>query len=361
MKIIFFLIFLNLSIDICKANDELKEKIELFKHRSNRVCSDSNSSNQDNNLDKETISNLAKNNLGLPRPNKLTKDRFEVKIGRGEIGYLFDFLDPVFEKPVFHVFHKILRKTENIDADEGIKDEYEINKILETISGGETPFLNESNLEDPTIQEKIKKYITSEFDMNVYKKSINMQKLSSILKEWNVERPNLKDIVDNYDLDGDGRLNIREFILFTIIDIRYFDAKSLPSYNEILQNLIDPLFDFIDCDKKGHLLTEDIFDGIKYIIRPNMNYDIFHCNIDDKLVHTTAINEFFLTHNKFKTGKLLIDEFRRGILLGFWDRMTTKISVEINQQLSEKNLRWKEDGQIDVSCEEIDEMKRFIN
>jgi len=357
----------NLKIFLGNKSKRFKDKNNLFVNSYKRVCESNVISLTEKKLGNAMMSNLSSKKLAIPQPNKLSKDRFDVNLGRGEIGYLFDFLEPIMGKPILQVFLNILLNTKNVKEDDSVKDAYDIKEILETIKDEieltypENIASPEDLFKKPQVVDKIKKYITPQFDYDAHGKFLNMRKLSTLLKEWKHSKPNAKDILDSYDLDGDGRLNIREFILLTIIEMRNFDDKSLPSYNEIINNFIDPLFDFLDCKNNGHIVTQEMFDFLKYIIRPDDKYDLYKCNIDGKPLHTTAINEFYLKHNKFNTGKLLIDELRRGILLGFWDRMTTKLSIDDKNQLSEKNTRWKNDGEIDISCEEIDEMKKFID
>jgi hypothetical protein len=375
---LFIFIYILNYIDSAKTTSYLKNILGNISKRSNdtnslfvntfkRVCELNVISLTEKKLGNSMMFNLSSKMLAIPQPYQLSKDRFDVKLGKGELGYLFDFLDPIIGKPILQVFGNILQDTRRVKEDDSVKDPYDLKEILETIKDeiGLTYSDNivsaEDLLKQTEVVEKIKKYIIPQFDYEVHRKSLNIKKLSTLLKEWNHSKPNAKNILDSYDLDGDGRLNVREFILLTIIEIRNFDESSLPSYSIINKNFIDPLFDFIDCRKNGNIVTEEMFDFIKYIIRPNDKYDFYKCNIDDKPLHTTTINEFYLKHNKFNTGKLLVDEFRRGILLGFWDRMTTKLSIEDNNELSEKNTRWKDDGEVDISCEEIDEMKKFIN
>jgi hypothetical protein len=202
--------------------------------------------------------------------------------------------------------------------------------------------------------------IIPKFNLTIYKKSLNSKQINAILLRWgyiykNEKGDYAKYIIDQFDFNGDGRLNPREFILFTIVKNKFINGKGTCKncYEEIIKEIVDPIFNFLDCGSNDELTTEEICNGFSYLNRniPD-KYDMFACKINSKMVRTTSCNDLILK-NASRYGYLDKIEFRKSILLGYWDRQVRRVHVTPNDKRNKKSFRWSSDGKIDLFCEKL--------
>jgi len=339
-----------------------------FNYRINKNCIDKNS------IEKENTDELPKSGiqlkLGFPVPNTKSRIKYENKRGTdSDVGYLFDYLDDVFKEEMVNTFIAIWDEATSIKEEDlkeiEIEDEYETSKIIKKFNLSQKENNSQNNDENRIISnaeiiEKFSKITGNKnFKINIYRKSLDMKRIKYLTDKWKytLKKP-MKIIVDSFDLDGDGRLNAREFILFTIIDNKYSDRSPdcKGCYQRIFESKIKPMFEFFDCSSSSYIETEDICSAIPYLNRKHPEqYDMFQCKLHNSPIHTNSCNSFVLKNNKYINGKLTLKEFYKGILLGFWDRHVKLDGiVKDDQKFSGKIRRWANDGRIDRACGPLD-------
>jgi hypothetical protein len=306
-----------------------------------------------------------------PRANKFTEKRFHHR-GLGKITYLFDYLDQVFQNEISIEFQKIWKEAQSIEIiDQTYEDAYDINKIMtiynKILLDNKLEFdfsLDYKKMSMQEIKARMSKIIPN-FDFSIWNNSINMQQVNSIIYKWKYfENKTYEDfpkhIVDTYDIDGDGRLNPREFILFTIHNNYKIIADGLCKncYKNIFKDKLEAIFDFIDCSQLGYVATEDIWEGLSYIKRDNPEiFNMYKCNINGAKLRTPTCNALMLKNSENKMGHLNKQEFAKGILLGFWDRQTDRNGIYKGDELNNKHSRWGKNGTIDNFCETLKKIK----
>lgn len=282
---------------------------------------------------------------------KKKKNYYEKKkIGEEASAYLFDYLDPVMQNIILEEFDKIYKAAQKIKNDPSYTDPYQLSSIL--------------NLppETPTAELLSKmKALVPTFDAAIWQNSISVAQIHSIITEWgwnyDPSKPDpAKFLVDKYDYNGDGRLNPKEFI---IAMIRY-NKKIIGTpetckncMENIVETKIDPIFMYLDCTGGNLVNAEQIWNTLKKLKRPVVGYDYYKCTLEGGKYRTSAINDFVLKSHKTVEGRLDKEEFRLGILQGYWDRHVTENGIDKTDERNLKKFRWANDGAVDVVCERI--------
>ena len=327
----------------------------------------------DNDPEKEQDAN---NNSMWSLPKK-KKNKYEMKnIGWDASAYFFDFLDPVLQKPIADEFQRIYTEALKIPDEPGYLDPYTLEKMANP-SG--------STLGGVLTQAESVKKITSlmpSFNFDQWQKYISAAKLTAIVKAWawdfNVMKQDFaKEMVDKFDFDGDGRLSPSEFTILMIINNKK-SRNALKSctncMEDIIRKMIDPMYLYIDCDGDNVISSENIWNSLKGLNRKEAanTYNIYNCVIDGSQVRTVSINDFVLKSQKFMPGKLTKEEFRYGVLLGYWNRQIdpsgfltnpTGEALTITSKINGKNmksLRWGDNGSLDRSCENLKKFKSSL-
>ncbi len=285
--------------------------------------------------------------LPRPKPNFHEKK----KLGWDTSAYFFDYLDDVLQKDIVAEFDRIFKEAQKVQPPAGYNDTYALEKIL-GLSGA-----------IPAKQELYKKVasIAPSFNPSVWETAISIGQIETIFKDWNwyanTAKPNpAKYLVDRYDYDGDGRLNPREFLIAMIRNNkRVVDgAKKCKNCMEnVIANKIDPMYMFLDCGAKNQITSEQMWVGLQKLKRTKLGNDIYQCKLEGGKYRTSAINDFVLKSHKIVEGKLTKEEFRLGLLTGYWDRQTDNTKIFLDDGHNMKNLRWAQDGNIDIVCERI--------
>ena len=65
------------------------------------------------------------------------------------------------------------------------------------------------------------------------------------------------------------------------------------------------------------------------------------------------MSDFVLKNHKAAEGFVNLDEFRMGVLLGFWDRQTDSVKIYKGDEKTLKNKRWLNEGLEDIECNRI--------
>jgi Ca2+-binding EF-hand superfamily protein len=303
----------------------------------------------------------------LPKAN-LNMEKKYSKIGQGQVAYLFDYLDDVFQKPIANYFLKLWNDAKSVIEDAHYKDPYDIDlilneaeKLLMTPKARELNYTVKASSMSPQEITARMKMISHKFDYEIWNNSLSAKKISTIIRQWGYFRKyetndEPKFIIDKYDLDGDGRLNAKEFILFTINNNKNIisTGSCIKCYYTMTSKSIDPIFDFLDCTGDDLISTEKICEGFSFLRRNNPTfYNMFECKLGDSLYRTSACNDLILKNFKKKQGYLTKSEFRTGILLGYWDRQTHRRGVYSGDEKNLKNTRWSRGGLVDIFCESL--------
>lgn len=264
--------------------------------------------------------------------------------GYGPAAYFFDYIDSVLREDVVKEFRNIYRNVTSYSNKDlpNYSDELDMNRQMSKASA----------LTKAKYAKKLKEF-NSKINTGYYSTSANSVQLHQAMPvfKWfiaNKDDNYAKEFVLDYDIDGDGRLNARELILASIRNNRIiFDNPScILCYKDVIAK-IDAIFKFMNCAHTGFVDAEQMWDGFPLLVRPTSKYNIF--GIKNSLsIRTDAINDIVLKNWKAKEGFINKDEFRQGILLGFWDRQTTESGIIDDDSRNLKKLRWSEDGTKDT-------------
>lgn len=305
------------------------------------------------------------------------------------IHYLFDYLDTFFIKKynqtllnmITAEFERIFSSAKNMPkTDNRYADPYTIEKLIFYFSNGAAgvePFtdhrLKSSKTKDvkviaPGTDEKGLMKTLATFNKNLanknYSDMISPIQVLQVLQAWQWGKPSeskdimdAKRLLDMYDFNGDGALDREELILFSILHNSKYNYQCKDyCYQNIITQVIDSLFFYLDCDNDGYINAENIWDGLRNIYRQDKNYDMYSCVFpldSNKLYRTNAVNDFVLKNSQVANGFLNIEEFRKGILLGYWERQVKDNVIYKNSEINNKIKRWGEAGAQDLECEII--------
>lgn len=265
--------------------------------------------------------------------------------GYGQVAYLFDYLDPVLRPLILIDFNKIYDafiKYPGSDS-EIYKDPFNFDKPIPKDLNDEAKEALTNELLD------IKKRI----DPEIFKKSINAVQINYGVKEnrWFIDKTEsdyAKSFIKEYDMNGDGRLSPREFILASI----WSNKKILSSddcklcYADLVDK-IDGMFRYIDCDQDGLISSKDIYTNLPALRRETSKWNYFSLS-NQANIRTAVSNDFILKNMSAKKGMLNKNEFRLGLLLGFWDRQTDDYRIIMDDSRNLKQLRWKDGDIVDI-------------
>ncbi len=295
-----------------------------------------------------------------PKANRYAKEQ-----GFGPSAYLFDHWEEIFKDDVVNYFTKMFNAAKAITppAPSVYEEPYSLDKMLYYYTQGVKGSLSGIAGNPADVVQEIAKYNLN-FKPAVWQNSISAAQVFQIIQDWGwktkfANNPP-KKLVDKFDFDGDGRLNPSEFILFAIWNNRkIFRLPECKQYcfEEIFKAKIDPLFAFLDCDQDGYISSENMWNTLSLLKRKDpTKYSMYNCvmpSVLNKGYRTISCNDFILKNYNKADGYLDINEFRAGILLGYWDRNTDFLSIFNDDQKNLKSSRWSPDGSRDLVCDSI--------
>ncbi len=135
-------------------------------------------------------------------------------------------------------------------------------------------------------------------------------------------------------------------------------------FKKIIEEKIDPLFTFLDCDNAGYINSENIWEGLKFLKRSAPEkYNYYKCELPRSFnkFYRTHANDFILKNFGVADGYLNTEEFRKGILLGYWERQINGLSVAKDDSINRKSDRWDANGTQDKDCIELLQMFQSKN
>jgi hypothetical protein len=258
--------------------------------------------------------------------------------------YFFDFLDPILRDQTVKEFEVVFTALRGFpQADSAIPDPFDFKKLIAKSGGNLT-----------AKQQKMIKKFTANYDAASYEISANLPQVQKAIETWkwsvNPGDPTyFRRFIQKYDMNYDGRMNPREFILATLWNNKQTVGSSLCDfcYFEVGKTL-DAIFLYLDCDNDGLLSSEEIWGNLPNINRKTQKLNMFAFG-NDQSIRTAAVNDFILKNSNTKEGFITRTEFRVGLLLGFWDRQTSTTKVLVDDSRTMKNLRWEEGNMVDIA------------
>lgn len=281
-------------------------------------------------------------------------------LGFGASAYFFDYLDETLMQPIVNDFVNVWKEAMAITPKD---DKYEDPYALATMLAGKPRRMSEIKADENTALLRKMKSIYPKFNEAVWAKSLDAFKINALLKEWNWNVPTgisnpAKWLIDEYDFNGDGRLNVREFIAASISTNKKIqgDGQCKQCYEKTMKELVDPIFHYCDCDSDNRITTDELWKGLR-LLKHDEKYNFYKCVISNAFFRTSAANDFMLKGSIAKQGQMNIDEFRQAVFFGYWNRHTTIESIVKDSSLSKRDsLRWP--GGKDIGCQE---MERNLN
>lgn len=293
-----------------------------------------------------------------------------------QIVYFFDYLDVILQERMVQELSALLEEARKVpEEDENeFDDPYSLEKLLFYFSGGtqgRDPWKNTDKRFQKGDASSLKNLMGSE-KYSQWEKGFSAGKISNIIKAfgWGTI-PSIpyyfKRLIDKYNFSGTGRLNAQEFLFLAIWENykTYAQCRKF-CFKSVIEEIIDPLFQFLDCDNDGYINSENIWEGFKFLDRKNQKgkFDYYQCVLPrafNKFYRTHAPNDFILKNYNSADGYLSREEFRKGILLGYWERQVQANGVVPNDQRNKKDDRWGGNGTIDRDCQGLLQMYRMKN
>jgi len=270
--------------------------------------------------------------------------------GRGEAAYFFDHLNFLLQTKLVEKFKKIYEKCSKIPY--VVKfDPYSLEILRQELVQGRD------------FSQGLAPYIKN-FNKDAYEKGLSVGQVADCIHQnkWNFEVVVgfAKKSFDKFDFNGDGRLDMWEFILMSIMHNKPIygrkDCVVDACYDDIFDEIIDPMFHFFDCDRSGSISAEEIWKGLKLLKKPDAKFSLFNCKLKldmEKDYRTISVNDFILLNSEKIEGFVDIDEFRAGILLGYWNRQVAPWEIDSGFKYVKTADRWDNDGAEDKMCGKI--------
>lgn len=267
--------------------------------------------------------------------------------------YLFDYLDPVFQNEVVAEMRLLFEKVSKYpQKNPNPKKVVIVNGVKQGTDPEEE--LGYDPWRDPYDIKHMDSKMAANIDFKVYNISVNVPQVNQAFKEWGWPKPPMasnpgKQLVFDHDFNNDGRLSVREFIIAIIRNnAKWFGMPECKMcFNEVMKKF-DAIFSYIDCDNNGLITSEDIYHGMKTLKREKKMWN-FYTLANQARIRTAVTNDFVLKSMENINGALTKEEFRKGLLLGFWDRQTTDEKVWDHDEKNLKHLRWK-GNMIDITA-----------
>lgn len=259
-----------------------------------------------------------------------------IGVGLDSSAYFFDYMDDTIALHIAMEFSTMWNnaKKEPLYPEDVYKDTY--------------------SLSDPNLIE----------NKNEFENSITTRTIFALIqnKKINIDSLHLSSssndiplsIVSEYDFNGDGRLNAKEF-LHLIIDISVAEmSKSTKRpFKNLIDVLIKKLFDTCDLCHNGYVKAEGIWKAMRNLNRVEKeNYDIYKCTLYKRgNMRTSAVNDFVIKMMNERDGMLNRKEFTKGILYGYLNRNVKGVDVSLKDDFNLKQSRWNKGK--DQVCEKI--------
>lgn len=296
------------------------------------ISSDNDDSNQTDNK---------KSGWGLMRPNF----KWIKKWGFEGASYLLDYLDPVFLQDFRDEANKIIKDLGKQDAKDN--DDYSDKFNLKFVAPADNKLATDADF----------KSINPNWSKVIYDKSFNTNQLNHVYQEWSWyqqqdDQDPAYNFVAKFDLNGDGRLDYKETILGVIWTNKKRDGLYCYNCFFLLAKRLAAIFNYLDCESKGYLTAEDLWNKLQNLNRSETRWNIFKYGSNDS-IRTLSVNDFILKNGYTIDGGVTRNEFIAGVLLGIWNRNVDSTVVLTDESRSQKNLRWSSNGMDDLVVNEF--------
>lgn len=280
--------------------------------------------------------NLNVSSVEIKRGERVYKGSFSwiKKWGYGPSAYLIDFLDPVFFNDITRDFSRIYKEIHEVPNKDNdmYEDVFELRKL------------------DPTNKITDLKKLNPNYESGIYENSINSVQLDYAMRNWGWFKvdgeDSAKQMILEFDINGDGRLTPREFILGLIM---HHKGKRMLCYNclLLLKKKLSALFEYFDCGAEGFITAEVLWRFLPQLNRDEKRWNIFGI-ANENNIRTDCVNDFVIKNGETRPGFIAKEEFVNGILLAYWDRQTNNKEIIDNDSRSLKKLRWKDNEMVDT-------------
>jgi hypothetical protein len=264
------------------------------------------------------------------------------KWGFGPVAYLFDYIDPSFKQDFITECNNIISDISKFKRADS--DDYQDAFKMSFIAPKNNKLKNDEDF----------KAINPNFSKAVYDIGINTCQLNNAINDWGWflqegSNDQAYDFVLKYDQNGDGRLDISELILGVIWNNRKRDGLICYDCFYLLAKKLGAMFTYLDCQNKGYLTTEELWNKLPNLVRGTTKWNIFALSNSDT-IRTSSVNDFLLKSSFTIDAGITKNEFISGILLGLWQRNTTPLKVLSNSDESKsmKSFRWTTNDTVDL-------------
>jgi len=368
------------TTELTKKQKEQQEKLKkIFNSIEDRgVCSKTKGKRDALNKVKKSKEESKYLSKGIPFKKSGYDDNLYGK--GGPVAYYFDNLDACWRDQVVEIFKKAFDEAKKLPVEDE-QDPYSVENQLKKYHslglGSKIPdslFSDNSDKGKKEQKDTLAK-INKNFIADIFDNSISYSQLNTVITEWNWASKKVsgmkdpaKEIIDKYDFDGDGRLNPREFIFFSIFENEKLLAdrgtERTNFYDKFIDEVLDPFFSYSDCDGDRLINAENIWaSNEKLVCREKSKYDIYACDAkesdSDSDFRTSSVNDFMIKNSK--DGYINPTEFYEGILLGFWDRQVSISAISKGDEYTDKTVRWESEGSKDIECEKVKKLMEEIN
>lgn len=299
-----------------------------------------------------------------------------MKHGFEDSAFVFDWLDAYLRDDIVKEFKQIYQEAKNFSDIFSVPDIYNVTNQLEIFKQmGVGDFVVISVQESPEVIDKLISNLAKvnrNLRPDIYKVGITISQLVAVIKEWrwlyNKDQVKWeKKLFDKFDFDGDGRLSPNEFILLAIIHNyrtgKLGSTQGTHLFQDVCKAKIDPIFTYADCNGDGYVSAEELWYAFKQLKRGEKNdniYNMYKCDAYAEMIdeyRSSAVNDIILKNDKTVVGMLTLLEFKRAILLGYWNRQVSDLEIMNDEAMTMIGERWSKDGLVDLGCERIKETK----
>jgi len=219
--------------------------------------------------------------------------------GYGQSAYVFDFLDPILRPAMLQEFHNIYDSMMALSWEDTpeYKDPFDLKKLMSQ---------SDAKMSKKALNDL--KVLNKNYDPAIYNISINAVQLRKAMIDWKWAvdfglSDFAKSFIKRYDMNGDGRLNVRELILGSIEHNKHlFGSQTCTHCYDEISRKLDAIFMYLDCDNDGLLSAEDLWNNLSKLKRPSGEYNMFVL-ANDAGIRTAAVNDFILKNMKNKKWK----------------------------------------------------------
>jgi len=268
-----------------------------------------------------------------------------IEFGFGDSGYIFDYMDSVFQFDIVYHFLEIYWQMYTFKFENESDPYWE-----EYLSGRKTVFQRKIQEEtkavkiDFTIKLDKEQKAFAIPDRKLYDISIALPQFEYYFKQWSWNYQGKSDVdsakhfLNNYDFNGDGRLSPRELLFGLIMENMDNDVCKF-CLNDIRLKF-DVMFKYMKCYEENHILVTQMAKKLRLFKRQSkQEYYLYNCH-NESLINK-FVTDFFSKTTKLEKltiradNQLRLDNmrFRMGLFLGFWNRQVSDTQIYASEEI----------------------------